>query len=131
MHDCRCGGLADGLGAASAVDAVIAAGNGDDDAKHGGVTEPDDALIVVDHLRRGREVLHGREIEHGNSHQKAAEYAHGVGKDRKQGHHDGKRQHARQDKIVHRGNAHGLKGVYFLVDLHGADESSVGSADAA
>ena len=62
---------------------------------------------------------------------KSAQNADEVGEDAKHWHHHSHGEEARENQEVHGWDAEGSHGVEFLVDLHGADESSVGSADAA
>ena len=66
-------------------------------------------------------VLQRRLAQHADRDRRAAEDADQVGVEAEERHHEGQREHARQDEEVHRRDAHGDERLDLLVHLHRAE----------
>src|ERR1700676_1627228 len=130
--DGRGGGAADLLGAAAGVQAFLATHGGDGSAEHDALDEAGGDIAKEERVERSVNVAAKSEIRLGDAKERTAEHTHEVGPDGQARKHDDHGEKLGRDEKLHRIDGHGLEGVDFLADFHGAKfrgESGAGAAD--
>src|SRR5215471_16934238 len=112
------GGETDGGGASPRLHAAEAPHEGNEDAEHYALADPDEEAGQTHGVAGLLIVLGGAYSEHAHADDRAAEDPDEVGIDGKERHHQDQRQHPGKDEEFHRRDPHGGERVDLLIGRH-------------